>query len=64
MLAPELFQGRHINVVIETASELTVGMTVADYSRRHRAVKNVTYLRSGNADGFYDLLTERLSRLP
>jgi hypothetical protein len=24
----------------------------------------VTYLRSGDAAGFYDLLTERLSRLP
>ena len=64
MLAPELFQGRHINVVIETSSELTVGMTVADYWGVTGRVKNVTYLRSGNADGFYDLLTERLSRLP
>lgn len=64
MLDPDLFQGRHINVVIETSSELTVGMTVADYWGVTGRVKNVTYLRSGNADGFYDLLTERLSRLP
>lgn len=64
MLDPNLFQGRHINVVIETSSELTIGMTVADYWGVTGRVKNVTYLRSGNADGFYDLLTERLSRLP
>ncbi|KQW77222.1 nucleoside hydrolase [Devosia sp. Root413D1] len=64
MLKPELFEGRHINVVIETSSELTVGMTVADYWGVTGRVKNVTYLRSGNAEGFYQLLTERLSRLP
>ena len=27
-------------------------------------IANVTYLRSGDAAGFYELLTERLSRLP
>ncbi|OEO33103.1 nucleoside hydrolase [Devosia insulae DS-56] len=64
MLKPELFEGRHINVVIETSSELTIGMTVADYWGVTGRVKNVTYLRSGNAEGFYELLTERLSRLP
>ncbi len=64
MLRPELFQGRHINVVIETASELTVGMTVADYWGVTGRVRNVNFLRSGDAEGFYALLTERLSRLP
>jgi len=64
MLKPELFKGRHINVVIETASELTVGMTVADYWGVTSRPKNVMYLRSGDAEGFYALLTERLSRLP
>jgi purine nucleosidase len=64
ILQPELFQGRHINVSIETASELTVGMTVADYWGVTGKVKNCTYLRSVNSDGFYKLLTERLQRLP
>jgi purine nucleosidase len=64
MLRPDLFQGRHINVVVETSSELTVGMTVADYWGVTGRVKNCNYLRSGNAEGFYALLTERLSRLP
>jgi purine nucleosidase len=64
MLKPELFHGRHINVTIETASELTVGMTVADYWGVTGRVKNVQFLRSGDADGFFDLICERLSRLP
>jgi purine nucleosidase len=64
LLHPELFQGRHINVSIETGSELTVGMTVADYWGVTGKAKNCTYLRSADADGFYKLLTERLARLP
>ena len=64
LLRPDLFSGRHINVSIETASPLTVGMTVADWWRITDRPKNVTYLRSADADGFYALLTERLARLP
>lgn len=64
LLQPELFQGRHVNVVIETQSELTIGMTVADYWHVTDRPHNVHFLRSGNADGFYALLTERLARLP
>ncbi len=64
LLKPELFQGRHINVVIETQSELTRGMTVADYWGVTGRARNVNYLRSGDADGFYKLLVERLARLP
>ena len=64
LLKPELFHGRHINVVIETQSELTRGMTVADYWGVTGRVRNVNYLRSGDPDGFYALLTERIARLP
>ena len=64
LLRPELFEGRHCNVTIETASELTMGMTVADYWHVTGKVRNVNFLRSGDADGFYQLLTERLARLP
>ncbi|MBJ7576956.1 nucleoside hydrolase [Devosia sp. MC532] len=64
LLKPELFEGRVCNVSIETASELTVGMTVADYWHVTDKPRNALYLRSGNAEGFYALLTERLSRLP
>ena len=64
LIDPGLFQGRHINVSIETGSELTMGMTVADYWGVTGKAKNCTYLRSANSDGFYTLLTERLKRLP
>jgi purine nucleosidase len=64
LLKPELFKGREINVTIETASELTLGMTVADYWRVTDRPHNVLYLREADAAGFYALLTERLARLP
>jgi purine nucleosidase len=64
LLQPKLFEGRHCNVTIETASELTIGMTVVDYWHVTGKARNATYLRDGNAEGFYQLLTERLARLP
>jgi purine nucleosidase len=64
LLQPDLFDGRHCNVTIETASELTIGMTVADYWHVTGKVKNVHYMRNGNAAGFYALLLERLASLP
>lgn len=64
LLEPELFSGRHCNVSIETASELTMGMTVADYWLITDRPRNVNFLRSADAHGFYRLLTERLARLP
>ncbi|WP_240230028.1 nucleoside hydrolase [Devosia lacusdianchii] len=64
LLQPDLFEGRHCNVTIETASDLTVGMTVTDYWHVTGKVRNVNYLRNGNAEGFYRLLTGRLARLP
>jgi len=64
LLKPELFEGRQINVEIETQSELTMGATVADYWRITDRRKNVFFLRSGDAEGYYDMLAERIGRLP
>jgi purine nucleosidase len=64
LLAPQLFKGRQINVTIETASELTMGMSVADYWQITDRPRNVNFIRSGDADGFYALLVERLGLLP
>ena len=64
LLEPGLFEGRLCNVAIECASELTVGMTVADYWHVTDRPRNATFMRNGNAEGFYKLLTERLARLP
>ncbi len=64
LLKPELFDGRQINVAIETASELTRGMTVADWWRVTDRPANALFLGEADADGYYALLTERLARLP
>ena len=63
LLAPHLFSGRHVNVEIETTSELTMGMTVADWWRVTDRPANATFMGQIDADGFFALLTQRLARL-
>ena len=63
LIKPELFTGRHINVEIETDSELTLGMTVADWWGVTDRPANATFMGDIDADGFFALLTERLARL-
>jgi len=63
LIRPDLFNGRHINVEIETGSELTMGMTVADWWRVSGRQPNATFMGDIDADGFFALLTERLARL-
>ncbi len=63
LIRPELFSGRHVNVEIETGSELTLGMTVADWWGVTDRPLNALFIGDVDADGFFDLLTERLARL-
>ncbi|OWY04818.1 nucleoside hydrolase [Thioclava sp. NG1] len=63
LLKPDLFTGRHINVEIETTSELTMGMTVADWWRVTDRAPNAMFMGDLDAEGFYTLLTERIARL-
>jgi purine nucleosidase len=63
LIQPDLFTGRHINVEIETGSDLTLGMTVADWWGVTDRAPNATFMGGINADGFFALLTERLGRL-
>ena len=63
LIRPELFSGRHVNVEIETQSELTMGMTVADWWGVTDRAPNALFMGEIDADGFFDLLTERLARL-
>jgi purine nucleosidase len=60
LLNPQLFSGRHINVEIETTSELTLGMTVADWWGVTGREKNAFFVGGVDADGFYRLLTDRI----
>ena len=64
LLKPELFQSRDVNVSIECESELTMGMTVIDWWGVTDRKRNATVCRSLNSQGFFDLLTERIAKLP
>lgn len=63
LIRPDLFQGRHVNVEIETHSDLTLGMTVADWWGVTDRPANALFIGDVDANGFFQLLTERLARL-
>ncbi|MCU0815914.1 MAG: nucleoside hydrolase [Cypionkella sp.] len=63
LIDPSLFEGRHVNVEIETQSELTMGMTVADWWGVTKRPANALFIGDLDADRFYALLTERIGRL-
>lgn len=62
LLAPDLFTGRLCHVAVETRSELTMGHTAVDFWHVTDGPRNVNWIHHADADGFYDLLTERLRR--
>ena len=61
LLKPGLFRGRTINVAVETMSPLTQGMIVADWWQITDRPRNVLYLKDADAEGFFDLLADRLA---
>ena len=63
LLEPGLFSGREINVEIETVSDLTRGMTVADWWGVTDRAKNATFIGDVDAEGYFRLLTDRIGRL-
>lgn len=63
LLKPDLFTGRFVNVEIETSSPLTLGMTVADWWGVTNRPPNAMFMGDIDADGFFELLTDRLARL-
>lgn len=62
ILRPDLFKTKRCNVAVETKSELTIGHTAVDFWHVTDGPRNVDWAYDVDADGFYDLLTERLSR--
>ncbi len=63
LLKPQLFSGKLINLVIDNREGPGFGQTVADWYDTLRQPKNVFWVESGDAQGFFDLLTQRLARL-
>jgi purine nucleosidase len=64
LLAPELFQGREVNVAVETQSPLAIGLTLIDWRAISGRKPNARVIEAVDADGVYRLLAERLARLP
>lgn len=64
LMHPEWFETRDVNVEIECQSELTMGMTVVDWWRVSERPANATVARSVKADPFFNLLIERIAKLP
>ncbi|EKE45026.1 pyrimidine-specific ribonucleoside hydrolase RihA [Oceaniovalibus guishaninsula JLT2003] len=64
LLEPDLFAGRQINVEIETRSDLTLGMTVADWWQITDRPRNALFVGGVDDERFFALLSERLARLP
>ncbi len=64
LLRPDLYEGREVNVAIETQSALTVGMTVVDWWGVTGRPVNARFINTVDAGAFYELLTEKLGILP
>ncbi|MGR3543707.1 MAG: nucleoside hydrolase [Paracoccus sp. (in: a-proteobacteria)] len=64
LLRPDLFEGREINVEIETQGEFTTGMTVAVWWRVSDRPANALFIRHLDRDALFALITERIARLP
>jgi len=62
LIKPGLFQGKVCNVAVETRSELTLGHTAVDYWHVTDRPRNTNWIYAIDADGFYELLTDRLAR--
>ena len=62
LLKPELFGTKLCNISVETEAELTMGQTAVDFWHVTDRPHNVSWAYEVDADGFYDLLCERLGR--
>ena len=62
LLRPDLFEVRSVSVQVETASPLTIGHSAIDYWGVTSNERNVSWATSVDAEGFFDLLRDRLGR--
>lgn len=63
LLKPQLFSGRSVNVVVDSREGPTFGQTIVDWYDGLKAPRNAFWVENGDAQGFFDLLVERLARL-
>ena len=62
LLRPDLFETKRCNVSVEKDSALTLGHTAVDFWHVTDRPPNVDWAWDVDAEGFYDLLIERLAR--
>jgi purine nucleosidase len=63
LLEPGLFSGKETSVVIDIAPGPTLGMTVVDWWGVTDLAPNALVMNEVDADGFFSLLVDRISRL-
>ncbi|MCE6983287.1 nucleoside hydrolase, partial [Pseudomonas frederiksbergensis] len=64
LLKPELFTGRQVFMQVDSRDGPTFGQTITDWYGALKQPANVTWIADGDAQGFFDLLSSRLARLP
>jgi purine nucleosidase len=64
LIRPSLYEGKLINVEVETKSELTLGMTVADWWEVTDKPKNVFFVKDTTSDQVLELIRGRIAKLP
>jgi purine nucleosidase len=64
VLKPEIFGGKKCCVEIEIASPVIMGATVVDWWNVTKRPPNCMVLRDLGRSAFYDLMLERIGRLP
>ena len=62
LLKPELFKLKNCHIAVETMSELTMGHTAVDFWQVTGQKPNVWWAHDVDADAFFQLLNDRLSR--
>lgn len=63
LVRPDLYMSRPRFVAVETASQMSMGRTIVDQFNLTGRSPNVQVVEAVDADGFYTLLTERLTIL-
>lgn len=63
LLQPDLFDGKHVPLEVDIAPGPTLGMTVIDWWGVTDDEPNALVMNRIDADGFFDLLVERVGRL-
>ncbi|MGF1498070.1 MAG: nucleoside hydrolase [Elainellaceae cyanobacterium] len=63
LIQPSLYQGKPCHVEVELTSPTSLGRTVVDWWNTSGRPANATVINAVDADGFYDLLTQRLAQI-